>query len=91
MQERLNNELEKRNGQALSLKDLPCIEKVIDTAKSNPNPMLRIGAIAALSHIQRPEYKDDLNVIFELAKSDEDKRVQEAATKAIELLSNNQK
>ena len=89
MQERLNNELEKRNGKALPLKDLPCIEKVIDTAKSNPNPMLRIGAIAALSHIQRPEYKDDLNVIFELAKSDEDARVQEAATKAIELLTNN--
>lgn len=86
MQERLNNELEKRNGQALPLKDLPCIEKVIDTAKSNQNPMLRIGAIAALSHIARPEYKEDLNTIFELAKSDEDTRVQEAATKAIELL-----
>lgn len=86
MQERLNNELEKRNGQALPLKDLPCIEKVIDTAKSNPNPMLRIGAIASLSHIQRPEYKDDLNIIFELAKSDEDKRVQESANNAIEAL-----
>ncbi len=86
MQERLNNELEKRNGQALELKDLPCIEKVIDTAKSNPNPMLRIGAIASLSHIARPEYKEDLNTIFELAKADEDTRVQEAASKAVEAL-----
>lgn len=86
MQERLNNELEKRNGKALDLKDLPCIEQVIDTAKANPNPMLRIGAIAALSHIARPEYKADLQTIFDLAKADEDSRVQEAATKAADAL-----
>ena len=88
MQERLNNELEQRNGKALELKDLPCIEKVVDTAKANPNPMLRIAAIASLSHIARPEYKADLSTIFNLAKSDEDVRVQEAATKAEEALSN---
>ena len=86
MQERLNNELENRNGQALELKDLPCIEKVVDTVKENQNPMLRTGAIAALSHIARPEYKEDLSQIFELAKSDEDADVQEAATKALEVL-----
>lgn len=86
MQERLNNELEKRNGKALELKDLPCIDKVIDTAKTNPNPMLRIGALASLSHIARPEYKADLQTIFDLAKADEDARVQEAATKAAEAL-----
>ena len=86
MQERLNNELEKRNNSALELKDLPCIENVITTVKENQNPMLRIGALAALSHIARPEYKADLTTIFELAKSDEDPRVQESAAKAIESL-----
>ncbi len=86
MQERLNNELVKRNGTALELKDLPCIENVIDTVKANPNPMLRVSAIAALSHIARPEYSSDLKTIFELAKADEDTRVQEAATKALNLL-----
>lgn len=86
MQERLNSELEKRNNSALELKDLPCIETVITTAKENQNPMLRIGALAALSHIARPEYKADLTTIFELAKSDEDARVQESATKALEAL-----
>ncbi len=86
MQERLNSELEKRNGKALELKDLPCIETVVDTAKSNPNPMLRIGAIAGLAHIARPEYNDDLKTIFELAQYDEDDRVKEAAIKAGENL-----
>jgi hypothetical protein len=86
MQERLNNELTKRNGKALDLKDLPCIDKVIDTVKSNPNPMLRISAIASLSHIAKPEYKADLATIFEIAKTDEDARVKETATKALEAL-----
>ena len=86
MQERLNNELEARNGQALALKDLPCIENVVETVKSNPNPMLRISAIASLSHVARPEYKADLSKVFELAKADEDPRVVENATKAIEKL-----
>lgn len=86
MQERLNNELEKRNNQTLELKDLPCIENVVETVKSNPNPMLRISGIAALSHIAKPQYKADLTQVFELAKADEDTRVQEAATKAIENL-----
>ncbi len=86
MQERLNNELEKKNGKALELSELPYIDLVIDTAKSNQNPKLRVGALAALSHIQRPEYKDDLKTIFDLAKTDEDVNVQESANKALERL-----
>ncbi len=82
MQERLNNELEKRNGSALELKDLPCIDTVIDTAKSNPNPMLRIGALSSLAHIARPEYAADLKTIFDLAEADEDARVKETAIAA---------
>ena len=86
MQERLNNELVKRNGHALELKDLPAIENVINTVKSNQNPILRIAAISALSHIQRPEYKTDLATIFELAKADEDPKVKESATTAAQKL-----
>lgn len=86
MQDRLNTELEQRNGQTLELKDLPCIETVINAAKSNPNPNIRSGAIAALSHIARPQYNADLKQIFDLAKSDEDASVQETATKAAQSL-----
>ena len=86
MQERLNNELEQRNGQTLELKDLPQIETVINTVKSNPNPNLRVGAIAALSHIAKPQYSADLKTIFELAQQDEDAAVKDAATKAAQAL-----
>ena len=86
LQERLNNELVKRGGKALELKDLPQIDKVVDTVKSNPTPVLRSAGLAALAHIARPEYKEDLTTIFELAKADEDPQVQEAANKALNML-----
>lgn len=86
LQERLNNEIQKGGVNALELKDLPGIDKVVDTVKANPNPMLRVCGIAALSHIARPEYNADLKTIFELAKNDKDADVQEAAEKALSLL-----
>ncbi len=88
MQERLINEIAKAdpNAAVIEMKDLPAIETVISTAKSNEDPELRIAAISALSHIQRPEYKADLTTIFELAKADADPRVQEAATGALASL-----
>ncbi len=86
MQERLNSELVKRGGSILPLNELPCIDNVIEAAKSNPDPMVRAAGIASLSYIARPEYKDDLNTIFELAKSDEDPDVKAAAEKASQAL-----
>ncbi len=86
MQERLNNELEKRNGSALDFDKLPAVETVIETVKSNPNPNLRIGALASLSHIAKPEYVNDLTEIFRLAEADEDSRVKEAAIAAKQAL-----
>ena len=86
MQERLNNEVAAVKGQALELKDVPCIEQVIDIVKSNPNAELRQAGISALSRIARPEYKADLNTIFELAKADADPNVRDAATDAISKL-----
>ncbi|MCD7779864.1 MAG: hypothetical protein LUH05_04250 [Candidatus Gastranaerophilales bacterium] len=83
MDERLNNQLVQNGKEALELKDLPCVENIIDTVKGNENPMLRISGIAALSHLQRPEYKEDLTTIFNLARTDEDEGVKESAEKAL--------
>lgn len=87
MQDRLNQEVTKRNEPVIELKELPSIETIIETAKSNPNDEVRISALTALSHIARPEYKADLTTIFELAKADQSPAVQEAATRALEDLS----
>ena len=80
MQERLNNELK----QTLPLQDLPCIETIINTIKSDPDPKIRIAGISSLVHIAKPEYKEYLTTIFELAQADEDEKVKESAMKALE-------
>lgn len=86
LQNLLYSEVEKRNGVKLDIKDLPAMEQVVQTAKSDPNPLLRVSALAALAHIAKPEYKPVLSKVFELAKSDSDPVVQEAAKKALEQL-----
>ncbi len=48
--------------------------------------MVRTSAIEALSYIQQPAYKNDLNTIFTIAKNDQDKNVQDAANAAIAKL-----
>lgn len=49
--------------------------------------MVRTSAIEALSYIQQPAYKQDLNTLFTIAKNDQDKNVQEAAAAALDKLS----
>ena len=48
--------------------------------------MVRTSAIEALSYIQQPAYKQDLTTLFTIAKNDQDKNVQEAATAALAKL-----
>ncbi|MDD3236727.1 MAG: hypothetical protein PHV37_01350 [Candidatus Gastranaerophilales bacterium] len=86
LQNLLSSEVEQRNGTKLDIKDLPAIEQVVQTAKSDPNPLLRVSALASLSHIAKPEYAPVLGQIFDLAKQDSDANVQEAAKKASEQL-----
>ena len=45
---------------------------------------LKLAAIDALSHIERPEYKDELTTLFTLAQTDTNPLVAMAATRAIE-------
>ena len=86
LQNLLNDEITKKTGAPLDVKDLPGMEQVVQTAKSDQNPILRASALASLSHVARPEYKPVLGQIFDLAKSDSDENVKEAAQKASEQL-----
>ena len=86
MQKLFGDEVEKLSGQVVPITELPGSVSVVEQLKSNPNPMVRASAIESLSYIQRPEYKNDLNTIFTIAKNDQDKNVQETATAALEKL-----
>lgn len=86
MQKLFGDEVEKLSGQVVPITELPGAVTVVEQLKSNPNPMVRASAIESLSYIERPEYKNDLNTIFTIAKNDQDKNVQETATAALAKL-----
>lgn len=81
------DEVDKLTGTKVPLTELPAAMTIVDHLKDNPNPMVRTSAIEALSYIQAPEYKKDLETVFSVAKNDQDKSVQEAANAALEKLS----
>lgn len=80
------SEIEKMNNTVVPLTELPGAAAIVDQVKNNPNPMVRVAAIDALSYIERPEYAKDLTTLFTVAKNDQDANVQQVATKALEKL-----
>lgn len=86
LQKLYGDEVSKLTNTTVPLTELPGAVTVVEQLKNNPNPMVRTSAIEALSYIQNPGYKKDLNTLFTIAKNDEDKGVQEAATAALDKL-----
>ena len=86
MQKLYGDEVAKLTGSTVPLTELPGAVTIVEQLKNNPNPMVRTSAIEALSYIQQPAYKQDLTTLFTIAKNDQDKSVQEAATAALAKL-----
>lgn len=86
MQKLYGDEVAKLTGSTVPLTELPGAVPIVEQLKNNPNPMVRTSAIEALSYIQQPAYKQDLTTLFTIAKNDQDKNVQEAATAALAKL-----
>lgn len=86
LQKLYSDEVSKLTNTTVPLTELPGAVAIVEQLKNNPNPMVRTSALEALSYIQQPAYKADLNTLFTIAKNDQDKGVQEAATAALEKL-----
>lgn len=86
MQKLYADEVAKLSNQTVPLTELPGAITVVDTLKDNPNPMVRASAIEALSYIQNPTYKNDLNTVFSIAQNDSDPGVAETAKAALQKL-----
>ena len=86
LQKLYSDEYRKMNNVTVPITELPGIVTVIEQLKNNPNAMVRTSAIEALSYIQDPEYKKDLNTIFTIAQNDVDNGVKEAAKEALAKL-----
>ncbi len=87
MQKLFADEVKTLTNTTVPLTELPGAISVVEQLKNNPNPMVRTSAIDAMSYIQKPEYKKDLETLFTIAKNDQDKNVQDAADAALKKLS----
>ncbi len=86
MQKLYGEEVQKLTNSVVPLTELPGAVTVVEQLKNNPNPMVRTSAVEALSYIQNPSYKKDLETIFKIAQNDQDKNVKDAATAALAKL-----
>lgn len=86
LQKLYGDEVAKLTNTTVPLTELPGAVQIVEQLKNNPNPMVRTSAIEALSYIQQPAYKADLNTIFSIAKNDQDPSVKDAANAALTKL-----
>ncbi len=86
MQKLFGDEVQKLTNSTVPLTELPGAVTIVEQLKNNPNAMVRTSAVEALSYLQNPSYKKDLNTVFTIAQRDQDKDVQEAATAALAKL-----
>ena len=80
VQEMYMEGIEKMTGKQPDLKDVPGVEQMVVTVKSNPNPAIRAAAISALSHNSREQDKEVLGTILKIAaEQDADESVRNSA------------
>lgn len=80
------DEVEKQTGNIVPMTDIPGTSAIVDALRYNPNSGVKVAAIDALSHIQRPEYKEELTTLFTLAEADRNPEVAISASRAIQRL-----
>ena len=78
------DEVHKHTGNVVPLTDLPGVSTIVDTLRNDSNSGVRISAVDALRYLYRPEYKDELTSVLNLAVEDGDQNVVRAALSALE-------
>ena len=69
--------------------DIPGTSAMVDALRYSPNAGVKIAAIDALRHIQRPEYKEEMTTLFTLAQADSNPDVAYSAHRALERINRN--
>ena len=83
------DEVEKQTGNIVPMTDIPGTSAMVDSLRYSQNAGVKVAAIDALRHIQRPEYKDELTTLYTLAQADANPQVAISAQRALESLNNN--
>ena len=72
-----------KEGRVVPITDAPGISAIVNALRKDPDSGVKLAAIDALRHIQRPEYKEELSALFALAKTDPNPNVARAAEKSL--------
>lgn len=64
------DEVQRHTGNVVPLTDMPGVSTIVDTLRNDANAGVKIAAIDALSYLNKPEYKDEINSVLDLATKD---------------------
>lgn len=78
-----------KEGRIVPITDAPGVAAIVDVLKRDPDSGIKLAAIDALRHVQRPEYKEELSAIFALVQADPNPNVSRIATKALAEINKN--
>lgn len=78
-----SEEYENKTGNVVPLTDLPGASVMADILRADRNPSAKVAAIESLMYIYRPEYKDEISGIIEIASTDSNKTVAMVAADAL--------
>ena len=73
-----------KEGRIVPITDTPGVSAIVNALRRDPDSGIKLAAIDALRHIQRPEYKEELSTLFTLAQTDPNPYVSRAATVSLQ-------
>jgi len=77
---------EAKEGRVVPITDAPGVSAIVNALRKDPDPSVKLAAIDALRHIQRPEYKEELSALFSLAQADPNPNVARAAALSLQAI-----
>ena len=80
------NQVKKENGNTVPFTDIPGIAEITNTIRDSKNPEIRIAAIEALGNLYKPEYKEEITTILNLAQQDKHPLVSKIAAMTLQKL-----
>ena len=75
-----------KEGRIVPITDAPGVSAIVNALRKDPDSGVKLAAIDALRHIQRPEYKEELNTIFSIALADENPDVSSTAARSLQII-----
>lgn len=87
IQDKLCDEIVNRTGIQPQLSDLSIVQRLIKVSQTNQDENIRGAALGALALLNRPEFEQDLSIIFSQAASSNCQTVKKYAERALRSLS----